>query len=104
MSYTLTGKPWEQPELTGLNRLPARATLVPYPNETTAINGNRLGSTRVRVLNGDWQFKLYKNPEAVPATCLKSGYNDKKWNTIAVPGNWTMQGHDKPHYQRRHAL
>ncbi len=98
MSYTLTGRPWEQPELTALNRLPARATLVPYPSEKTALKGDRSGSSRVLSLNGKWRFKLFERPEDVPAACVDAACEDSAWDTITVPGNWTMQGYDKPHY------
>ena len=36
----LSQKPWETPELTGINRLPARATLFPYESSRAALRGD----------------------------------------------------------------
>jgi beta-galactosidase len=89
---------WEIPELTHINRLPMRATLHPYQTVAAARAGKPARSPWVRSLSGDWSFKLYRNPESVPASVFDSGYNDSAWKRIAVPGNWTLQGYDKPHY------
>lgn len=94
----LTGKPWETPELTGINRLPVRATLIPYSTEKTALHGDRTRSRWFRSLNGPWKFALFANPESVPEDCLQRKFADGQWDPIQVPGNWTMQGHDRPHY------
>jgi len=95
---TTLGKPWEIPELTGINRLPVRSTLTPYPTPKAALKGNRKQSRWFHNLNGVWKFKLYGKPEAVPEACLKGKFADGKWDDIQVPGNWTMQGYDRPHY------
>ncbi len=72
---------WENPELTSLNRLPPRATLERDP----ALR---------RGLGGDWQFRLVGRPEEAPhALGLARG-----WDTVTVPGLWTMQGYDIPQY------
>lgn len=91
--------PWEIPELTSINRLPARASLVPYPTVTSARRGTPNHSSRYRSLNGIWSFRLFDRPEAVlgPDRLSAIGAADS-WEQIAVPGNWTMQGYDRPHY------
>jgi beta-galactosidase len=91
-------RPWETPELTGINRLPVRATLVPYPTEAAARRGDCTRSRWLASLDGGWRFRLFPRPEAVPAECLAAGFEDQDWDTIEVPGNWTMQGYDRPHY------
>ena len=98
ISTELIARPWETPELTGINRLPARATLVPYPGEKAALKGNRDRSRWFSSLNGEWKFKLFTQPEAVPEKSLQACFDDRKWDDIRVPGNWTMQGYDRPHY------
>jgi beta-galactosidase len=90
-------RPWEQPELTSLNRLPMRATLYPYPKASEARKGAYNKSPWFRSLNGTWDFKLYPSPEAVPVEILERE-GTARWERINVPGNWTMQGYDKPHY------
>ena len=71
------GRPsWQTPELTSLNKLPPRATLEGRPQAS---------------LDGDWEFRLAGRPEEAlrPA---------RRWETVEVPGLWTMQGYDRPHY------
>jgi beta-galactosidase len=91
----ITGaKTWEMPQLTSFNRLPARATLIPYPSPAEALAGQREKSAWFISLNGLWDFKVKAEPEAVTAAELSAG----DWSSIQVPGNWTMQGFGHPHY------
>ena len=95
----LAARPWQNPECTGQNRLPARATLLPFPTEKSAQTRNPKRSPWVQSLNGTWDFRLVSRPEAAPRTFIQSKYKPGRgWSTIQVPGNWTMQGFDYPHY------
>ena len=87
-------KSWENPQLTGLNKLPARATLTPFPTAADALTLAREQSPWFMSLDGQWQFKLAPRPEAVTWDELAAD----GWSAIAVPGNWTMQGFGSPHY------
>jgi beta-galactosidase len=42
-------------------------------------------------LDGQWHFRLFDNPDAVPAAAVR-GQTPTSGRTVAVPGNWTMQG------------
>lgn len=97
-TVSLFTRPWEQPELTHLNRLPMRATLVPYETTAQALSFNPGKSPWYKSLNGSWKFRLVKNPEAVPANFFQPAASESGFEPITVPGNWTMQGYDKPHY------
>ena len=90
-------RPWEQPELTSLNRLPMRSPLWPYGSAAAARGGDAAKSPWVMSLDGKWDFKLFGRPEDVTAEDVGAG-SVKGYGKITVPGNWTMQGHDKPHY------
>lgn len=94
-------RPWEQPELTHENRLPARATLIPYKTTAQALSCKREKSPLFKSLNGSWKFKLVKNPEAAPANFFQPDASEKSYKAIEVPGNWTVQGYDKPHYTNK---
>jgi len=97
MLKELESIPWKRPEQTGENCLPSRATLYPYPTEATAKSCSRTKSRWVKLLNGTWSFRLFDRPEDVPAEAV--GFEQVGgWSDIVVPGNWTMQGFDKPHY------
>jgi len=91
MDYTY----WENPELTHWNRLPGHPPLFSYPNESSALTGKNPSKLD---LNGDWQFKYFKSPQAIPAKTYQASSKSPKWSTIEVPGNWTMQGYGNPHY------
>lgn len=88
---------WEIPELTEVNRLPMRATLYPYKTIAQARSGCPAKSPWVLSLDGQWSFRYFERPTDIRAADLgleSSG----EWSAITVPGNWTMQGWDKPHY------
>jgi beta-galactosidase len=87
---------WQTPELTEINRLPMRATLHPYSSRQTAAEGDLSDTTWIKDLNGVWDFRMYDRPQDVPDTVLQQ--SDGDWASIRVPGNWTMQGFDHPHY------
>lgn len=92
-------RPWELPELTEINRLPMRATLTPYPDEASALQNHPHESPFTLSLDGEWQFQLFPAPDAVPLAALQNDAVEMlEWTSIQVPGNWTTQGHDKPHY------
>ncbi len=91
---------WETPEIFEINRLPMRATLHPYPDARSALRRDPSRSRLVKPLNGQWEFQLFDRPEDVPAKAAAPGPARQStcWNKIIVPGNWTMQGYDRPHY------
>ncbi len=89
---------WKQPEVTGIAKLPGRSTLFPFETEEKARSGDPASSGWVHRLNGTWKFRLYDRPEAVPDAALLPETGDGDWADIEVPGNWNMQGWDRPHY------
>jgi len=95
---SLPDKWWMMPELTELNRLPARATLYPFDTEQAAATYDRRQSPFFKSLNGAWRFKLVERPEATPARFARPDHADARWDQIAVPGNWNCQGYDQSIY------
>jgi ABC-type glycerol-3-phosphate transport system permease component len=104
-------KPWESPETSGEGRLPMRSPLVPWPGADPARAAAAAGprgaaatSPWVLSLDGSWKFSLAANPDAVPrgtagGACFASpAFDDSAWGELRVPGTWTLQGHDTPHY------
>ena len=57
---------WELPELTQVNRLPMKATFHLYESEASALARIPAHSHWYSSLNGDWFFRLYPSPEAIP--------------------------------------
>jgi beta-galactosidase len=89
-------KTWMHPETVSLGRLPARATLYPYPDTAAALA--RQASPYVRSLNGDWRFHLAARPEDALEAFVQPDFDDAAWADLPVPSNWTMHGYDRPHY------
>ena len=69
-------RPWADPSLVQLHRL---AMHVPLPLSDDA---------RI-ALDGQWHFRLFDNPESVPAAAVRGA--TPAGRTVAVPGNWTLQ-------------
>jgi beta-galactosidase len=89
---------WENPEVVGINKNPPHATMIPYPDERTALENNRLNSPEFQLLNGYWKFDFVDNPYLVPEHFYKPGFDDSGWKSIPVPANWEFLGYGVPIY------
>ena len=50
-------------------------------------------------LNGDWKFRFMEGQDWNKyKDFFRSDYNDQRWETIPVPGNWDVLGYTKPKY------
>lgn len=69
-----------------INRLKPRNYFVPYPNKESAqgidIKEYRYKSPLVHILNGDWDFRFYPNPNDFPD---EIDSNAVDWGKIDVP-------------------
>ena len=91
-------KSFTQPEITGIGRLKSRSPLVPFPEPELARTLDRDQSPWFMSLDGSWAFLGVDKPESAPAEFAVPHFDDRNWRPIAVPGNWTLQGFDYPHY------
>lgn len=90
---------WQNPELTSLNKLPPRADFDAYATPRQALARAREKSAWFQSLDGEWQFRLEKNPSDAQAFAEGRPFNDSAaWGSIPVPSNWQMHGHGRPHY------
>ncbi len=89
---------WQDPQVVGVNKLPARAEAIPYADAATAVDGNRDKSPFYKSLNGDWKFWWCGRPADRPMDFYKTEFNDSKWKTIPVPSCQEMYGYGNPHY------
>ncbi len=87
---------WEQPEVYEINKLPARASLTPYPSANEALL--RGDSKWVMDISGEWLFHWTATPAEAPEGFEAVNYDDSEWDTIAVPGNWEIEGYGYPIY------
>ena len=94
-------KSWMAPECISINRIPMRATLYPFPSAQTARSVNREKTPWFQLLNGQWQFKAVDRPEHVALSDVVVDCHRANWNSVEVPGNWTLQGYGAPHYTNK---
>ncbi|RMB62436.1 glycoside hydrolase family 2 TIM barrel-domain containing protein [Tessaracoccus antarcticus] len=87
---------WENPRLTGRNRLAARAYFFGYATPALASTHSRTLSRGFVDLSGPWQFRLFDHPRRVPrdfAATPQAG-----WDVIQVPHLWQMDGYGDLQY------
>lgn len=83
-----TSRPWADPSVVALSRLPMHVPLPAAPG-------------RVQELAGEWLFQLFASPDDVPQEAVLGALPEEGqgWRPIAVPGVWPMQRTgDPPHY------
>lgn len=91
-------KDWENPRLTGRNRMKPRAFLAPCCDEASAIAGFLSENPNFLSLNGPWKFRLFENPESAEKDFFSPGFDDSGWDDLDVPSCWQMKGYGSPHY------
>lgn len=80
---------WENQHVLQINREMARAGFMPY--------GETMGD-REKTLDGMWKFYWTRTPEEQPDNFFMPAFDDSKWTTFAVPGDWEMNGYGTPIY------
>ena len=84
---------WQTPDVSGQHRMPSHVPLSSWRSEASARED--APSEAVLSLDGQWRFQLFASPEAVPDQWPES---DAQLSPVVVPGNWQMQGFDRPIY------
>lgn len=87
---------WENPELTGMNREDPHATMISFPDETSALASIKENSPNYVSLDGTWKFHFSKTPSERPYWFFKDDYDFRDWDDTEVPSNWQMKGYDDP--------
>ena len=88
---------WENPEVTGIGRLPARAHFASYRDLARLEASDREQLS----LNGSWAFLRLAAPDLAPEGWFQAGFDDSGWLAMAVPGLWTLSpqvAEDNPIY------
>src|SRR5512135_299162 len=89
---------WQDPTVSGRNREPAHATMLPYATVEQALEGTREASPFYLSLNGRWKFHYVSKPADRPLDFQRADFDDRGWAEIPVPSNWQLEGYDKPIY------
>ena len=86
---------WQNISVTSVNRSAAHVRWDSRDSKDSALSGV---SPYIKCLDGEYDFKLYKNPEeAAKDDFFSPGYSGFK-DKINVPGNWELQGFGEPIY------
>lgn len=88
----------EDPDVLHVGTLPSHAWFVPFDAAKVESGQDPFGgketSSRVELLNGEWNFRYYDS-----VIDLQDDFTDMEWNAkIPVPGNWQLFGYDVPQY------
>ena len=99
-----TGKEWDDPSITSVNRETAHTTALPMASEADAVKNDRTLSPYYMSLDGVWKFQWVNTPSKATSTMCATDYNDAAWTDIDVPSSWQVWGlhnnkpWDKPLY------
>ena len=99
-----TGKEWDDPTISHVNRETAHTTALPMQSEADAVKNDRTRSPFYQSLDGVWKFHWVNMPSKATAAMCANNYNDASWTDIDVPSSWQVWGvhnnksWDKPLY------
>ncbi len=88
---------WENEQVLGINKLPARATSYSYTKIENAATTNR-DLARIKSLNGSWKFHFTPDLKNRPLDFFNSEMDYDVWDDIIIPSCWEMQGYGIPIY------
>lgn len=89
---------WNDPGKNKDNRLDNVSNYFAYETEAAAQKGNKADSKRFMSIEGTWKFNWVENANERPQGFEAVNYDDSKWGTMPVPGNWEMNGYGEAIY------
>ena len=90
-------KDWDQPAVIASGKAPPHVPLRLW-SDVEAVEAGEEGAATICSLNGEWTFTWAPNPASVPEGFYTLDFDDSAWDTVAVPGNWQLQGYGTPMY------
>lgn len=99
MKYQINRENYHRFDIQALGKLPPRSYFIPFAARADAdsagLKEKRYVSSKVRCLNGDWDFKFYPQPAKMPEVLD----TDQIWfDVIDVPSCWQFRGYANPFY------
>ena len=101
---TMTGKEWDDPSKTSVNRETAHTLAIPMASDNEVAQNDMSRSPYYQSLDGVWKFYWVGVPTSVKNDWCAKDYNDASWTDIDVPSSWQVWGlhhnksWDKPLY------
>ena len=87
-----TGKEWDDPTISSVNRETAHTTALPMQSETDVVKNDLTLSPFYQSLDGVWKFQWVNTPSKATATMCAKDFNDAAWTDIDVPSSWQVWG------------
>lgn len=82
---------WANLNVLHRNTLPPRANFLLYDSEEDALARDTTRA-RCQCLSGTWKFHLADSPFNAPEDFESESFDSTKWDDVAVPGMWQLQG------------
>ncbi len=98
MTKIISPNDWQNPALTGENRIEQFSHFIPYADLNSALKGVYAKSPNYLLLNGVWNFKFYENAYDVPQSIAFDSALCNEWDEVSVPSCWQTTGYDKAQY------
>ena len=97
--YAVNGQEYYQDHTVfAVNKEAPHPQLFPFSNEHSAFKNQKENSPWFQSLNGYWKFNWVKKPADRPKDFHQVTFDDSRWETFPVPGNWEVHGYDYPIY------
>ena len=103
-TYGQTGKEWDDPKITSVNREVSHTVALPMASESDVAKNDPKLSPFYQSLDGVWKFNWVNTPTKATASMCATDYDDASWTDIDVPSSWQVWGlrhkkaWDKPLY------
>jgi beta-galactosidase len=100
---SVAGERWQDPGIFAVNRLPAHAFSLVFPDEKSVApqpdwSDPYAGSSRFESLNGEWAFKWASSLAHAPSGFERSDFDVSLWDRIPVPSPWQVHGYGQLYY------
>ncbi len=101
---SMTGKEWDDPLKTSVNRETAHTLAIPMASDDEVAQNDMTRSPYYKSLDGVWKFYWVGLPTSAKNEWCAKDYDDASWTDIDVPSSWQVWGlhhnmlWDKPLY------
>ena len=89
-TYAQTGKEWDNPLITSVNRETAHTIAIPVASEAAVADNDMTASPYYQSLDGKWKFQWTGTPTGAKNDWCKKDFNDAAWTNIDVPSSWQV--------------
>ena len=86
------------PQKNADNRMVSVSPFFAFENMELASKNDKSSSSRFLSIDGKWKFDFVRNANERPQDFYRVDFDDSKWGTMPVPGNWELNGYGEAIY------